>query len=426
MTWLLALLLTIPAFTPPPPPPPVPLAEPATPFAAWTQPGLVYLRHRPKLSSELAGALRRGDIVQVLEIVRDKEGRHPWALVNGGAAVPLSALKPLVGERPEDARMQASDARFVYGRVVHPHSPVFAAPFAHAAIHGHEKATYLLAFVPNPELRATGWLRRASGGYMHVADMEMLTASLFQGELNPALPLAFVRRKTRLRAPDKQAPVEFLSRYDRLHVDRVRAGRLEVAGGTLPRQLVRIAWLHARPAQIPKHAKWIRVDLAEQTLVAYEGDTPVFATMVSTGRDPHPTKKGVFRIYAKTIHSTMRGRGWADYVAEEVPWAMHFYMGQALHGAYWHDQFGIVKSHGCVNLSFADAKWLFNWVPPALPEGWHTLLPGREDPAVYVDVDRGEVASHPEPQANAPTATEQWTVDHQGAKKVKLKDTENQ
>ena len=398
-------------------------APPTPPYAAWTQPGLVYVRHHPKPTSELAGALRRGDIVQVLEIVGDKDARHPWALINGGGALPLGALKPM-GERPLEAMYEASDAKFAYGRVVRPHAPIAVAPLPHAAIRGHEKATYLMAFVPNPELQATGWLRRASGGYMRVADMEMLTPSRFHGEPKPLLPLAFVRRKTRLQTADKAAPAQFVSRYDRFHVLGIRAGRVQVAGGTLPRQFVRLAWPHARPNQIPKRAKWIRVDLAEQTLVAYEGDTPVFATLVSSGREPHPTQKGVFRIYAKTVHSTMRGRGWADYVAEEVPWAMHFYIGQALHGAYWHDQFGIVKSHGCVNLSPADAKWLFDWVPPALPEGWHTLLPGSQDPAVYVDVDSGATTEHTEPQPNAPTPTHQWTVDHQGGKKVKIEDVD--
>jgi hypothetical protein len=422
---LLALLLSLPAVTPDQPAQAVELPAPATPYAAWTQPGLVYLRHHPKLSSELAGALRHGDVVQVLEVVGDKQHKHPWALINGGGALALSALKPLAGERPAEDAFTASDAKFVYGRVIRPHAPVYVAPFPHAAVHRHEKSTYLLAFVPNPELQATGWLRRAAGGYMQVRDMQMLTASLFHGEAKPVLPLAFVRRKAKLLGPDKKLP-QFVARYDRLHVLGERAGKVQVAGGQIARQFVRMALLRARPKQIPKHAKWIRIDLAEQTLVAYEGDTPVFATLVSTGKDPHPTQKGVFRIYAKTIHSTMRGRGWADYVAEEVPWAMHFYIGQALHGAYWHDQFGIVKSHGCVNLSPADAKWLFDWVPPALPDGWHTLLPGSQDPAVYVVVDKGESMDHVEPEPNKPTDTHQWTVDHQGGKKIERKDVDKE
>ena len=416
MTSLLSFLLLLAA----PPAAPAPAPTPEPPFAAWVLPGLVYVRHQPKVPSELAGALRRGDLVQVEQIVRDAEGKHPWALINGGGAVPLGALRPGT-DRPEDARVNGSDATFVYARVSRPSSPVFAAPDDHAAVKKREKAAYLLAFVPDPALQAKGWLRRSSGGFMRVRDLSLLTASTFTGEPKPTLPLAFIRRTTRLLGPDKSAPPQLLHRYDRLPVLGESAGRVLVKDGAVPRQFVRIAYLHKRPAGIPRNARWVRVDLAEQTLVAYEGDTPVFATLVSAGRDPHPTKKGVFRIFAKTVHSTMRGRGWADYVAEEVPWPMHFYQGQAMHGAFWHDQFGIVKSHGCVNLSVADAKWLFDWMPPPLPAGWHTLLPGVTDPAVYIDVDRGGDRPHPPTQPNAPKAGYQWAIDHKGAKKVLLK-----
>ncbi len=405
-------------------PPPIPVAPPplpSPPFVAWTVPGLVYVRHQPKVPSELAGALRRGDLVHVTELVADKDGKHPWALLAGGGAVPLAALRPGT-DRPDDAVVTASDAHFVYGRVIRAKTPVFAAADSHAAVSRHEKAEYLLAFVPDDALQATGWLRRAIGGYMRVADLRMLTASTFVGERNPTLPLAFVRHKTPLKPVKGKPPVPppQASRYDRLPVLAESGGRVTVAAGTLARAAVRVAYGHVRPAEIPKKAKWVHVDLTEQTLVAYDGDTPVYATLVSTGRDPHPTKRGIYRIYAKTIHSTMRGRGWADYVAEEVPLVMHFHAGQALHGAYWHDQFGIVKSHGCVNLAIADAKWLFDWVPPPLPEGWHTLLPGGHDPAVYVDVDRGGAHPHPHSQPHPPMAGYQWSIDAQGAKKVRL------
>ncbi len=412
---LMALLMTVvaPAVATPAP------ELPQVPFAAWTVPGLVYLRHQPKVPSELAGALRRGDLVQVLEIVPAVDGKPAWAIINGGAAVPLSALRPM-GERPNDAQVEASDAKFVYARVKTVKAPLYSAADEHAAVRKREKATYLLAFVPDEPLLAKGWLRHASGGFMRLRDVTLLTASLFAGEPKPTLPLAFIRRKTRLQTADKAAPATFLKRYDRAPVLAESSGRVTVQGGTLSRQFVRVAYPHKRPAEIPKKAKWLRLDLAEQTLVAFEGDTPVFATLVSAGREPHHTEKGVFRIYAKTVHSTMRGTGWADYVAEEVPWVMHFFQGQALHGAYWHDQFGIEKSHGCINLSPADAKWIFEWMPPALPDGWHTLLPGVTDVAVYIDIDRGGDRPHPAPEPNAPKSGYQWTIDHQGAKKVPL------
>lgn len=85
----------------------------------------------------------------------------------------------------------------------------------------------------------------------------------------------------------------------------------------------------------------------------------------------------------------MRGRPWDDYFAEEVPYVMHFDWGRALHGTYWHDSFGTEKSHGCVNLSMQDAKWLFEWADPQLPDGWHTVVSqNRKLPTVAVIIDK--------------------------------------
>lgn len=125
----------------------------------------------------------------------------------------------------------------------------------------------------------------------------------------------------------------------------------------------------ARPAEVGDTDKWIDVNLAQQTLAAYEGDRLVFATLMSSGKDPTPTKEGFFHIYEKKIGEFMAG-GWADrdpYWLEEVPWTMYFTERYALHGAYWHDRFGEVLSHGCVNLSPDDARFLFIWSGPVVP-----------------------------------------------------------
>ncbi len=68
---------------------------------------------------------------------------------------------------------------------------------------------------------------------------------------------------------------------------------------------------------------------------------------------------------------------------------MYYEAGYALHSAFWHDLFGRTKSHGCVNLSPRDARWMFGWTEPALPDGWHGVYP--EDPeAGTLIVIRGE------------------------------------
>ena len=108
--------------------------------------------------------------------------------------------------------------------------------------------------------------------------------------------------------------------------------------------------------------RWIDVNLTTQTLTAYEGQTPILQSVVSTGAWPTPTVVGTFEIYVKYPTTTMYGGSDADYYyLPDVPNVMYFYSGYALHGTYWHNNFGTPMSHGCVNLSESDAQWLFNW-----------------------------------------------------------------
>lgn len=134
------------------------------------------------------------------------------------------------------------------------------------------------------------------------------------------------------------------------------------------------------PADLSADERWIDVDLTRQLLVAYEGARPMYVTLVSSGRrnayDPerdYPTPTGSFRIREKHITATMDGDVATDgpYSIEDVPWVMYFEGSYALHGAFWHSSFGRTRSHGCVNLSPADARELFFWAEPRLPLGWH-------------------------------------------------------
>ena len=131
-------------------------------------------------------------------------------------------------------------------------------------------------------------------------------------------------------------------------------------------------WAHhsqlarAMPVARPPEAqsdKWIGVDLSEQVTIAYDGEQPVFATLVSSGLEPWPTREGIFQIYARFTSRLMAGGGYSDYYyLQNVPYAMQFDDAIALHGAYWHDKFGFQRSHGCVNMSVTDAHWLYDWM----------------------------------------------------------------
>ena len=142
------------------------------------------------------------------------------------------------------------------------------------------------------------------------------------------------------------------------------------------------------------HERWIDVDTQTQTLVAYEGARPVFATLVSTGKggrgSPTATRLGTHRIWVKLVSTNMGNleNEEADehYSIEDVPWVQFFDKAIALHGAFWHRDFGHVHSHGCVNLAPRDAAWLFQFTGPHLPRGWIAALPTDLEPGTWVRV----------------------------------------
>ncbi len=119
------------------------------------------------------------------------------------------------------------------------------------------------------------------------------------------------------------------------------------------------------PPEGVTNGRWIDVNLAEQTLAVYDESRLVFATLVTTGIEPFYTRPGLFPIYKKLETENMQGAFEADrsdfYYLENVPWTMYFDKARALHGAYWGTLFGYAASHGCVNLSVGDSKWLFLW-----------------------------------------------------------------
>lgn len=104
--------------------------------------------------------------------------------------------------------------------------------------------------------------------------------------------------------------------------------------------------------------RWIAVDISDQSLTAWQGDVPVFQTIVSTGKPGFHTLPGTFAVYLKFEKTRMRG---VDYDTPDVPWTLYYDGDFAIHGAYWHDHFGTPVSHGCVNLRVPEAKALFEW-----------------------------------------------------------------
>ena len=150
----------------------------------------------------------------------------------------------------------------------------------------------------------------------------------------------------------------------------------------------------------PDRRKWLDISILGGWLVAYEGETPVFATLVSPGRGGLPapgkdpletasTPLGTFRVDGKFVTATMVSSTNDQLVHSEVQYVLNFHGPHALHGAYWHDAWGEPKSGGCVNLAPLDAQRIFQWTDPPMPAGWHGMKSVKElGPATTVVVHR--------------------------------------
>lgn len=104
--------------------------------------------------------------------------------------------------------------------------------------------------------------------------------------------------------------------------------------------------------------RWFDVDLSDQRMYAYEGDTLVRTFVVSTGTWQTPTLKGRFKVWIKLKSAPMSGPG---YYLPNVPHIMYYDGDYGIHGAYWHNNFGVPMSHGCINLNLTDAEWAYNF-----------------------------------------------------------------
>lgn len=121
------------------------------------------------------------------------------------------------------------------------------------------------------------------------------------------------------------------------------------------------ASIEAEPADASARAgRWIEVVLSQQRLIAWENGRAVMSSPISSGLARTPTRRGTFRIQKKYIAVRMRGPG---YDLPRVPYTMFYSGNYAIHGAYWHNNFGRPMSHGCVNLPVSFARRLYEWAP---------------------------------------------------------------
>ncbi len=407
-----------------------PIAAPGfgvPPFDAWVKVNAYWPRRSTERNAMAAGVMRRGDRLRVIGCAPRCDSKRAVAIVEGGAVVPLRMLAP----PPIPIEVQRTtdfDAR-VGARVMAYRAKVYARPSLSAKVLRKERQGYLVTFVPNPEA-PEGWGQRPEGGWMPLKGLKIHKPSTFHGVDAPTLPMMFVHsrvraaelqggpgaeerrelleraRKRRGKPADPQA-VEALAalalpRYHHAEVAAVRGGKVVLTDGTaVPKWKVRVAWLRKRPREVPADATWVHLDIEQQAMVVYRGDTPLRATLISTGKKGRhtETETGSFRALSKVRLSNMAGRLPEPYLAEGVPFVMHFFQGQAFHAAWWHDGFGERRSHGCINLPPLDARWLFETTAPKVPDGWRGLLLGGNDPRLHIIIDKktpsGALAERP-------------------------------
>lgn len=287
--------------------------------------------------------------------------------------------RPLPAARP-DPRLASVPYR--YAQVVKGNAPVFnsleSAVQGESVLYQIEAGFDFVTYIDQAEVNGKRYFMIAPGIWMRGSDLSRLSAtSSFQGLVfreTPKNAFGWMRNQAEVKRTQGYEPKDYtgaiLNRYDLVQVYKVeRVGDMDwyligpdqwVEG----RQVGRVLPNPAPPEGV-KNARWIEVNLAEQTLSVYDQGRLVFATLVATGREGSWTRPGLFQIYKKVEAETMRGTTEADrsdfYYLEDVPWTMYFDQVRALHGTFWHNRFGWPQSRGCVNLSPGDANWLFQW-----------------------------------------------------------------
>ncbi len=427
------------------PAPPPPTAPPPDPGEARLAERELVLRRAPSASAPERGRVSAGAVFVVEDRVEGAGCAGGWASVRGGAyacldgtaptdraAVQLPVLVPFDAPEPEEyasyletgsydrAPLAESDALMPF---------VYAKPFRRwKGTLYDDLETYLAGGKPQDsmargrkysfvEARDTDRglvLIRDDGAVAPAEDVFFYPVTRFQGRdlvqrpvpegTAPAWAIAYDGTPM-YAAPGDAEPARIVAYHAELVV---RDGAVDDAGRWwevpdglapgVPGYLIedfefpsfRRLRVAPPPEGTPDGAQWIDVDTRQQVLAVYEGEQPVYATMVSTGKSLG-SPLGLFRVYDKMVATHMEGRPYADYdpyFVENVPWTMHFYPRYALHGAFWHWGFGHTASHGCINLAPRDASEVFSRIGPHPGPGWSTTVESPEDPGTLLRVRR--------------------------------------
>jgi hypothetical protein len=228
---------------------------------------------------------------------------------------------------------------------------------------------------------APGWIEIQGGGWMRETDLRYTPPSYHRGvTITDGLrqPFGWVMfplfPASEVGGQQDVDTGRFMDKYERFNVFASVADEEGIIWYLIgDDEWVEQRWVAiAKPVERPEgvSGRWVAVDLYEQTLIGYEDDVPVFATLIASGLPDWDTNEGLFTVWARAIRDPMSGAAGSPeaYALQDVPWVMYFDGGISLHGTYWHDGFGYRRSHGCVNLSISDARWIFEWTGENPPD----------------------------------------------------------
>jgi L,D-transpeptidase catalytic domain len=273
---------------------------------------------------------------------------------------------------------------------------------------------FLVGLIEDKILEPDRYYRSTHGIYFLANEAEIVRPSAFAGRLlddiepveglSPFLPIGWVyvpdaKTRSKMSGPVSNQKVPRLTEvrvFEQIvGKDKLRWFRTHL--GWLSSKQLRVPSTSEPPEAARKNGQYIDVDTDTQTLVAYRNHRPWFTTLVSTGQGNTKTPIGEYRIWAKLLYSDMDNLDEYSedanstveekpYAVEAVPWVMFFSGGYGFHATYWHHEFGIKKSHGCVNLSVADAERIFDFASPRLNAGWQAAHPSDYDPGTVIRI----------------------------------------
>lgn len=385
---------------------------------------MIYME--PELGGPFRGKIPHGATFEVYEHVEGPECKSPgWGRIGEAAFVCLRHSEPT--EEPAlvlPTELPDGRAPFLYARVKpkrgapkNPEAPKWrsrAAMRAGAPPEAFLEPEHDYTFVRRRRFRDGAVLVTPNHRVVREADVKRLTPSKFAGRdtQSDPIPAGTVLGWTIMwphaalltePSPDA-AELEGLPLHTPLLIhDEPQTVRghtyypvAHPAEGFIDADQMRRWTTMERPADVRDDEAWLDIDLDQQMLALRRGDDEVFVTLISSGNYKHATPVGIFRLESKWAWADMRSRPDApedeNYHVEGVPWVQYFRGRYALHGTFWHNRFGRRTSHGCINLSAHDARWVYERTAPAAKPGWIVTNEHVRDPGTLVRIRKGTTA----------------------------------